>query len=79
MSDPKLKYLKQILGAPVMVHDDGDSSTDPTDDSSRINDSIKHRLVDVLHIHPIPDVNQIFRGKTYCITHKTGTCKGDNI
>ncbi|MGC2574068.1 MAG: hypothetical protein WA364_21350 [Candidatus Nitrosopolaris sp.] len=54
MSDPELKYLKQILGVPVMVHGDGDSRNDPTDDSSRINDSIKHRLVDVLYMHPIP-------------------------
>jgi hypothetical protein len=58
---PDLKYLKQILGVPVMVHGDGDSRNDPTDDSSRINDSIKHRLVDVLYMHPIPDVSQIFR------------------
>jgi hypothetical protein len=46
MSDPELKYLKQILGVPV---------------NSRINDSIKHRLLDVLYMHPIPDVSQIFR------------------
>jgi hypothetical protein len=44
-----------------MVHGDGDSRNEPTDDSSRINDSIKHRLVDVLYMHPIPDVSQIFR------------------
>jgi hypothetical protein len=61
MSDPELKYLKQIPGVPVMVHGDGDSRNDPTDDISRINDSIKHRLVDVLYMHPIPDVSQIFR------------------
>ena len=38
-----------------------DSTCDRPDDGIRINDSTKHRLVDVLYMPPIPDVSQIFR------------------
>lgn len=65
MSDSELKYLKQIIDhiwCPCNgPRDGGDSPNDPTDDGNRINDSTKHRLVDVLNMPPIPDVSQLFR------------------
>ncbi|MGA9153564.1 MAG: hypothetical protein WBZ36_23540 [Candidatus Nitrosopolaris sp.] len=64
MSDPELKYLKQIIDhiwCPCNRHGGGDSPNDLTDDDSRINGSTKHRLVYVLNMPPIPDVSQIFR------------------
>lgn len=65
MSDLELKYLKQILDhiwCPCNgPGGDGNSPNDPIDDGSRINDSTKHRLVDVLNMPPFHDVDQIFR------------------
>lgn len=74
MSDPELKYLKQIIdhiwcsciGVPSPYNGGGSSSN--TDDST------KHRLMDVLSEPPIPDVGQVLkcysRGEIYETLHQ---------
>jgi hypothetical protein len=57
MSDPELKYLKQILDhiwCPC-------SGVPPPYNSDRVDDSTRHRLADVLYMPPIPNVGQILK------------------